>query len=131
MFVPAQLLHSTDDVIGLLEKKTINFTQPPVIFFYSLIDLIIIFESRWCLQTSRDRVVMRHVPSACQRFEDNPITARSPTHSLRLVAGCVGRALREMRVYISFPAKNHLPIPTVPPHPSKAGRLSDMGVSTR
>jgi len=45
MFVPAQLLQSADDVIGLCEK-TINFTQPSVILFYSLIDPKTLLESR-------------------------------------------------------------------------------------
>ena len=129
MFVPAQLLQSADDVIGLCEK-TINFTQPSVILFYSLIDPKTLLESRWCLQTSRDRVVVRHVMLAGRWLENNPITAhrRSVDGGQRAVTV----ALSAKSESIFFPAKNHLPIPTVPPPPpSTARHLSDMGVSSR
>jgi len=67
------------------------------------------------LQTSYDHVVVRHATSAGRRLQNNPITAhpRSVDGGQRTVTFVISTK-RESTFFP--PAKNHLPIPTVPPH---------------
>jgi len=53
------------------------------------------------------------------RLENDPITAH-PVITRRHATGGDVCAVRSPRVNIFSPAKNQLPIPTVPPHPSNA-----------